>query len=370
MSLRFIGTLVVSGAAALATPVLADSIRTASAFGPNHAGAEGYRIFLETLSNETDGEWTGRDYPSGLVSPGEMVNGLRDGLVDVGSMLMPYFPAEFRESNLPSELALLGTDARVVSGAAAEYLLTCAECMAEFTQINQMYLGATATTPYQIIAVEPVRTPADLEGLRIRTGGAAFSRWAEHFGAIPVQLPAPEVFEGLSQGVIGAHYNAMSDLTAYNLYDLVGGVTEINLGTFNGVSTFSMRLDLWQGLPVETREAFIRAAVVGEAALTFRYIRETEMARERAIEAGIEVIEPDAAFREANAEFVAADLAALPERLESLGITDAPEKIERFQQLVARWQGLVAGVETQEEYAELLMSEIWSNIDLASFPAQ
>ena len=257
-----------------------------------------------------------------------------------------------------------------VSGAAAEYLLSCAECMTEFTQINQMYLGATATTPYQIITVNPVRTQADLQGLRIRTGGAAFSRWAEHFGAIPVQLPAPEVFEGLSQGVIGAHYNAMSDLTAYNLYDLVHGVTEINLGTFNGVSTFSMRLDLWQTLSPEVRAAFVRAAVVGEAALTFRYIHETEAARERAIAAGIEIIEPDAEFQQANADFVAADLAALPARLESLGITGGPEKIEHFQQLVARWQGLVEGVDTQEAYADLLMREIWSHIDLANFPAQ
>lgn len=343
-------------------------LRTSSAFGPNHVNAVGYSVFLDRLKELTGGAYSGRDFPAGLLSPGEMVSGLQTGIVDVGSVLVPYFPAEFVDSNLPAEMSMSGKNALAVSAAAAEYTVTCPECLAEFSRVDEVFLAGTATPPYQILSVVPIREASDLKGVRIRTGGSAFTRWAEAMGAVPVQLPAPEIFEAMSQGVVQAHYNTLQDLKSYNLFDIVKSVTLIDLGTFNGVSPFSMRLDLWQTLSPEMRHAFIEAAQDGTAALLFRYQEEADKALAKARADGITILEPSPSLAQANADFVTRDTAALAGLLEKKGIRDAAAKIARFQGLVQKWSGLVADVETRDAYVDLLMREIWDKVDLARYP--
>lgn len=367
MRKTLIGALILAGLAV--TPAMsATELRTSSGFGPNHVNAEGYKVFLKKLEELSGGSITGQDFPSGLVSPAEMVSGLQSGMVDVGSVLMPYFPAEFLEANLPSELALIGTNGRASSAASLEYILTCQECLAEFERAGEVYLAGSATPAYQLLTLKPVRDTADLTGLRIRTGGAAFTRWAEAMGAIPVQLPAPEIFEAMSQGVVQAHYNTPQDLKSYNLFEIVKSITLINQGTFNGVSPFSIRADLWSGLSPEERKQFVEAAQYGAAAILYRFEDSVKASLEKAKADGIEIIEPSQKLVEANKAFVEKDLKELPKRLTEKGIKDAEAKIARYQALVEKWNGLIQDGTTEEAYVALLKSEIWDKIDLAKYP--
>jgi TRAP-type C4-dicarboxylate transport system substrate-binding protein len=344
------------------------NLRVSSAFGPNHVNADGYQVFLDKLEDLTAGSFKGRDFPSGLVSPGEMVSALASGIVDVGSVLMPYFPAEFNDANLPSEMALIGQNGLVMSAAATEYIATCPECLAEFSQLNEAFLAGSATPTYQLLSTTPIRDLESLKGVRVRTGGSAFTRWVEAMGAIPVQLPAPEVFEALNQGVVAAHYNTPQDLKSYNLYDMIKSITLINVGTFNGVSPFSMRLDLWNSLTAEERHAFVEAAQYGAATVNFRFEEEVQAALKKAKADGIEIIEPSDGLAKASSEFIQEDLKQLVASLDEKGISPAAQKMARFQELVQKWTGLVEGVETRDAYAQLLMAEIWDKIDLASYP--
>ena len=345
----------------------AEQLRTASAFGPNHTNAEGYAAFLAELDRLTNGKWTGEDFPSGLVAPTEMTSALQGGIIDVGSVLMPYFPAEFVESSLPAELAMAGSDVRAVSAAAAEYIVNCAECLAEFKAVNATYFGATATTGYNIMSTRPILTASDMNGVRIRIGGAAFSRWAEALGAVPVQIGGPEVFQSLSQGVIQAHYGAVSDMDAYNLYEIVTSITKTNFGQFNGISPFSMRLDLFQSLEPEDRKAMVSAAQYGVATIIYSFRDQGESALDKAREANIEVVEPSPELVAANEAFRAAEAESIAALLTSKGVTGAEEKVARYLELLDKWTGLVDEVETKEDYTALLMSEIWDKIDLTTF---
>jgi TRAP-type transport system periplasmic protein len=343
-------------------------LRTASGFGPNHVNAKGYVVFLEKLKELTGGEFTGRDFPAGLAAPPEMVDALKSGIVDVGSVLMPYFPAEFHDAGLPSEMALTGKNGLVMSAASTEYLVTCAACLGEFTKLGEIFLAGAATPPYDILSTVPVRDVPDMKGLRIRTGGSAFTRWAVAMGASPIQLPAPEIFQALSQGVVQAHYNNPQDMQSYNLFDIIKSITQINLGTFNGVSPFSMRMSLWQKLSPENRKAFVMAAQYGAAEIMFKFNEQAAAALEKARVGGVEIIEPTDAFQKANAAFVKSDTAALPALLEGKGIKSADEKVKRFEALVEKWTSLVKDVKTQEDYYKVLMSEIWSKVDYSKYP--
>jgi len=347
---------------------LADqTLRTSSAFGPKHTVAVGYKAFLKALDANSNGTVTGKDFPSGLVSPKEMVTGLRDGLVDAGTLLMAYFPSEFKDSNLPSELGLLGVSSWSSSAATTEYIITCPECLAEFSVLGTIYTGSSATTAYQILSQKPIRTLAEFKGVKVRSGSAAYSRWAAALGAIPVEMPAPEVFQALSQGIVDAHINTPGDLPTYQLYDIIKAVTVANIGTYNGVSTISIRKALWDGLTANERSLFWDAAQVGGAAVVEAYYKQVNEAIEEAKKRGIEFVDPADDFKAASAAFLDADMKAMEERLTKRGIKNSAEKIARFLALVKKWIALTDGITDAETFQKLLASEIYSKVDLNKY---
>jgi hypothetical protein len=84
-------------------------------------------------------------------------------------------------------------------------------------------------------------------------------------------------------------------------------------------------------------------------------------------EHGIEFITPDKALQDKAAEFRAQHLASVAGTQTERGVTNAEAKIARYQELLAKWEGLVANVGSAEELAELRYKEIWSNVDFASY---
>lgn len=207
MKLTTLGAIAFA-AAALTTAATAEEIRATSSFGPKHVLAtDGYPALFAKLEQSTDGRWTGNDTPAGLLAPNEMNAGLRDGISEMGPIILPYFAADFPESNMVGELSILGSDNRAIASAVTEYIATCAECQAEFAANGHVFLGLDATTNYQFLSTRPIHSLKDMEGLRIRTAGSVFTRFVESLGAEPAQMASSELFEGLSSGVIDATYS-------------------------------------------------------------------------------------------------------------------------------------------------------------------
>lgn len=364
-------TMILAGAAAAALLsgfAKADTIRATSGFGPSHVLAtDVYPELFEKLSEFTDGRWSGQDTPSGLVAPNEMNSGLRDGVTEMGALLLPYFVADYPESGLPSELSILGTDLRAVSSAVTEYIVTCEDCLAEFARNGQVYLGSDATPPYDFLSNVAIRTAGDVKGVRIRTGSPLYTSFVEALGGVPVQMQASELFEGLSQGVLDATFSSTPELINARLADVVKFVTEINEGRFNGAAITNVSAILWQRMAPEDRQALARAAQYAIAVGLTGWQQSAEEARKIAKEQGIEYLEPDASLLEARKTFNEKHLAEAASILESRGVTDAAAKIERYKALVEKWDELVKNVKTADELAELRYKEIFSKLDYDSF---
>ena len=145
-----------------------------------------------------------------LLNLKETPPGVRDGIADMGFVLPPYYPAEYAENNLVSNLSMLSTTGRQVespgaamAGATSEYTyFHCPECLAEYKKENQVYLGTGSSPTYIMLCTVPVRTMEDLKGKKYRSGAANFGRWAEAFGGIKVSIPGNDIYEAMGQGVI------------------------------------------------------------------------------------------------------------------------------------------------------------------------
>lgn len=346
----------------------ADEIRTTSAFGANHVMATaGYPALFAKLSELTDGRWTGHDTPSGLLAPNEMNAGLRDGISEMGPLILPYFAADYPESGIVGELSILGTDNRAIASAVTEYLVGCAECQAEFARNGQVYLGSDATTNYQFISTRPIRTAADMGGVRIRTAGAIFTRLVESLGGEPVPMPSSEQFEALNSGVIDAAYAAVADLINMQLFDVITSVTMIDQGVFNAAGMTNASSLLWMRMTPEDRKALAHASQFAQTLSIQSWIDKTDRATEMGKQRGIEFIIPDDSLKQKAAAFRAAHLAALPAALSKRGVTEPEQKIARYQALLAKWEQLVVDIDSPEQLAELRYDEIWSKIDYTSY---
>jgi TRAP-type transport system periplasmic protein len=162
-----------------------------------------------------------------------------------------------------------------------------------------VYLGSGSSNPYSRLVNRRVESAEDLRGLRQRSGGAPFSRWAENFGAVPVGLGAGETFEAMSQGTIEASMASVVDLLSFRLVELATHLTEVPLGTYFSTSNFAIAHDTWTALSEEERAALVRAANRANADFTQRWGHDfPEEARQAARDAGIEFVEADDAFVE------------------------------------------------------------------------
>lgn len=360
-------------ALALALPATVDArdLRVASGAPPPHpATSHLYNALIEYLPEESGGEMSALFLGPEVVNLGQMKDALQTGLVDVGNLLPLYFPAELPNFALAGELSLSAKDPHAMGAALTEYTVNCASCQQEMSDFGIVFLGSGSSDPYMLLTKEPVRTAEDLAGLRLRSGGAPYSRWAEHFGATPVSISVLETFEAMSQGTIDGTMASIGDLLAFRLVELVKYATPVPLGTYFSTSNYATAKATWADMSVEERAALLKAANRGNANFTQRWGYDfAGIARGAANEAGIEFLEADASLTEAAADFAVADRETAAEiSKERFGMDDADARVAEFIALVEKWEAISDEVgHDRDAMIQRVWDEVWSKVDLATY---
>ncbi|MBR0557428.1 C4-dicarboxylate TRAP transporter substrate-binding protein [Ciceribacter sp. L1K23] len=363
---------VIAGLAALAaTTADARELRVAPGAPPAHpSNSHLYQKLVEYLPEVSGGNLTAQMLGPEVVSLGQMKDALQSQLVEVGNLLPLYFPADLPSMSLAGELALTGREPHAMAAAMTEYMVTCEVCQQELKKFGVVYLGSGSSDVYALLTTKPVRTADDLKGLRLRSGGAPFSRWAENFGAVPAAIGVGDTFESMSQGVIDGSMASIGDLLSFRLVELVKSVTFVPLGTYHASSDFTVANSAWESLSPEERKQLATAANRANVDFTQRWgYGIAEEAKKAAQEAGIEFIEPDAAFLKAVEDFAEADKStAAKVSQERFGFADASDKVARFVSLVDKWNGIVKEANLDPAaITKRLDEEVWSKVDFATY---
>lgn len=365
------GTCAALAIAITASVAQARDVKIVVGVPPGSGAHYGVDAFAADLAERTGGELTVRVFPPSLLDLVQTFGGIKDGVVDGGYLVLNYFPADLPEAMLPIELAMLGKNPYAMAGAMSEYILTCEPCIAERLNNNQVPLGNASTGAYAIIGTKPMTSADDLAGKKIRAASGAWSRWAEAMGAVGVSLPGNEIFEAVSQGTIDGAFNAPSELTSIRLIDVASDVT-VNMpgGTVHGLDVMSVNRDFWRSLTDEERRAYMDAAALGNAATTWKFANDVAENLKLAAEKGITLHEASAETLEKSNAAIEADLANIVKiATETHGLQDAEAKIQRFRDLVTKWEGLLPldRAWTPEEIAEVYRAEIFSKLDPATY---
>ncbi|MCW2305979.1 TRAP transporter substrate-binding protein [Rhodobium gokarnense] len=114
---------------------------------------------------------------------------------------------------------------------------------------NVHLIGAAATGLEAFVTKKPIRSVADLKGLKLRAPeGMVYEIFAKA-GASPVNLPGSEVYTGLEKGVIdAADYTVFSTNHAQGLHQFARFPNYPGFHSLPMVAV-SMNKEIWDGLP-------------------------------------------------------------------------------------------------------------------------
>ncbi|WP_417547769.1 C4-dicarboxylate TRAP transporter substrate-binding protein [Marinobacter segnicrescens] len=358
--------------------VQAAELRFASGYPQGSITSDALGVFEERLDELSGGDVSVRVFELSLLNLRETPAGIRDGMADMGVVLTPYFPADFPHTNMVAEVSMSieltergsSQAGLVYTGAMSEFIFSeCTECRDEFAAQNQLFLGSAATPPYSLLCREKVDSLEALEGKNLRTSGAQWARWAESVGANPITMSVNEIYEGLSQGVVDCSVQSTSELSVFNLFEVVDDIT-VNYpsGTFSGVGSANINLDSWRSLNEEQRQALLEATSVLSAEFSWGYEKGAVDNERTAEEQGIGLTQPSEAMVEKNREFIREDLKTIASAYEErYGIQNADEKIDRFRELLGEWRERIDGVESSEELADLYWEHVFSKVDVSQY---
>jgi TRAP-type C4-dicarboxylate transport system substrate-binding protein len=321
-----------------------------------------YEHFVEYLAKESGGALTATILGPEVVALPQMKDALQTGLVDIGNYLPLYFAAGMDTTNIAGDFALVGRNSHVMALAMTEYVVTCEGCLKEFADVGIVFLGSGSSDVYGLLTTKPVRTAEDMKGIRLRSGGAPYSRWAEHFGATGVAMPVGETFEGMSQSTIEGTMASIVDMLSFRLIDVAKYVTRVPIGTYHVTCNFCVAKATWDSLSDEEKAQVVAAAARANFDLTDRWAYQLPAAATDAVtkKGDIEMIEPDPAFLEASNAFIASD--------EASRVAAAGPMAQHFVDLVDKWTAIVKEVgEDPDKLAERAKAEIWSKVDWATY---
>lgn len=199
------------------------------------------------VEKRTGGKVEVQTFPGGtLLGAREMYDGVRRGVADIGLGAPAYDPGRFPLSagyTLPLGLH-----------SATQACLTYYDVIQEMKPKEfEGYKIITLFTnePSSIQSRRPVRSMADLRGMKLRAVGSAVPVM-EALGAAPVGMPMPSVPEAVQTGVIDGVVTGREVLHDFKLAENLHYVTDYRLG----VVTFAAVMDQkrWERLPDDVKK--------------------------------------------------------------------------------------------------------------------
>ena len=220
-----IKTTILAAAMAVATaiPAAAQELKFANFTPPFHTvNASVIEKLNADLSAATNGSLTVRGYHGGELGAGPVEQYVRavQGVADITWGLPGYTSSQFAKTMI---VELPGVVPEGKSGADAP-CNAMDEIGSEFPGTRPVALW-TSEPNIMIMRDKVVRTPADLQGLKIRVAGATAGKVAEALGATPVQMPINQVYNALQTGLIDGVFTGSSTLNDFKLDEVANAFT-------------------------------------------------------------------------------------------------------------------------------------------------
>lgn len=209
-------------------------------------------VWADNVERDSQGRIKVDRFPSMQLggAPPELLDQAIDGVADVIWTVVGYTPGRFPRAEV-LELPFMVSDARAASYAYWK-LFDAHMKDTEFKDVH--ILGTWVHGPGLFHTADPVETPADLQGMKIRGASRMVNILLEKLGAEPVGMPVPSVPESLSKGVIDGATIPWEVTGSLKVPELVGNHTEFEgPALYNVTFVLAMNKGVYGGLPADLK---------------------------------------------------------------------------------------------------------------------
>lgn len=212
------------------------------------------------VSAATGGALTVRGYHGGELGAGPVEQYVRvlQGVADIAWGLPGYTSSQFQKTmivELPGVIPLDAPGYEAIWNAYADNLA------GEFPGTKPLAIWTSEPNIF-IMKDKVVRTPADLQGLKLRVAGATAAEVVSAMGATPVQMPINQVYNALQTGLIDGVVTGSSTLSDFKLDEVADSFTfGANLGRLAFYAVMSQAK--YDSLPDDQKAAIDAASGLG-----------------------------------------------------------------------------------------------------------
>ena len=199
-----------------------------------------------------------------LGNTNEMHQMLSDGAIDFAVFPATYKPAELPLTGVGGAVPRLFPDAEAASQQ-TKALYALPSVQAEWAKAGIEPLFSHSSNPYHIQCTHPIRTMADLEGVKIRSAGSYHPRLWQAVGAVPVNISLGEVYEALQRGNVGCGWMSIDQVYAAKTYEVAKYAIDLNTGALATWQVYVNRNKFYKQWPAPVRELMRKIATEAAA---------------------------------------------------------------------------------------------------------
>lgn len=259
------------GAAALAlscaTVMAAETIRVTLQLPETHSLGKNWNAFKDIIETKSNGELSLQLFPSAqLFKDKEVPEAVGSGAIEAGSAFLGRFagsvpaveivnlPFFFRDEDHLRAAASTGSPMREILDAA----------VLEETGARVLWWQAYGRNIY-LNNGDPIRTPADLKGQKVRTYGKVLGWTVEALGGAPTLMSGSKQFLAYQQGAVDVGMTGTSGVTSRKLYEVMENMTLSYDFAIEFVAVINN--EFFEGLSSENQTIILEAAALVEKQL-------------------------------------------------------------------------------------------------------
>ncbi len=256
---RFIGLAALAVSAPAAAQV---TLNASSWLPPTHALTAAMLVPLcQDMEKVTSGRVKCNLLPKHPVAPPQTWDAVRDGVIDLSFGTHGYVPGRFALAEA-IEFPFMG-DTAVANSVAYQRIFE--RMLAKYDEHKGVVPLALFTHGPGVIynTRRPVKDLKDLQGMKIRVGGATVGDIMTALGSVPMFKPASESYEMLASGVADGVVLPKESPLSFKLVPLIKHVTYVPGGLYTQGFAWIVNPAKWNSIPATDRKLI--QPVIGEA---------------------------------------------------------------------------------------------------------
>lgn len=222
------------------------------------AGSYANTMFIQPwcdkIAKESNNRMKCQIYPSMQLggTPPQLIDQVRDGVVDVIWTLTGYTPGRFPRVEV-FELPFMMQNPEATSKALWDYVQQYAP--QEFKDMQPIAFHVHGDGVFHL-RDKPIRTLADFKGLKLRAPTRQTNKFLAALGATPVAMPVPAVGEAIAKGVIDGAVVPYEVVPSVKVQELVKFHSETDPAEpafYTSTFVFAMNKAKYQALPADLK---------------------------------------------------------------------------------------------------------------------